>query len=115
MDDAARRVLIVGDSLFAEAMAQLLGHSDAVVVVGTAATVEDALANLPQCLPDVVIVFSSGERERLDCCSLITAYPDLPILRADLNAADLRIISSRRVGTRTVDLLAAIQSLPTRR
>jgi len=36
------------------------------------------------------------------------------ILRADLNADDLRIIRSQRVGARTEDLLAAIQALPTR-
>lgn len=114
-DEPVHMVFIVGDSLFAEAIAQLLGHTRAVKVVGAAATLDDALVLLPLQMPDLVLVLTGSEEGHLDLCPLLTAYPDLPILRADLNAVDLRIISSRRVGTRTADLMAAIQSLPTRR
>lgn len=114
-DEPVHTVFIVGDSLFAEAIAQLLGHTRAVQVVGAAATLDDALALLPLQMPDLVLVLTGSGEVHLDLCPLLAAYPDLPILRADLNAVDLRIISSRRVGTRTADLMAAIQSLPTRR
>jgi hypothetical protein len=59
----------------------------------------------------LIIVLSNA----LDLCPLLLAYPDLPILCADLQADDLRIIRSQRVGARIDDLLAAIQALPTRR
>jgi DNA-binding NarL/FixJ family response regulator len=105
------KVLIVGDSLFADAMAQLLGRREAVEVAGVTADVAGALAQLPTCQPDLLIVLSDA----LDLCPLLTAFPDLPILQADLHADSLRMIRSQPVGARTADLLAAIQALPTRR
>jgi DNA-binding NarL/FixJ family response regulator len=115
MDEAVRRVFIVGDSLFAETVAQLLGRSGALSVVGTAGDVTGALPLLAECQPDLVIVLSSGERDEFDFCPLLTGYPDLPIVCADLGANDLRIIRSQRLEARTSDLLAAIRSLPSRR
>lgn len=105
------KALIIGSSLFAEAVAQLLGQHREMVVVGRIPAVTEALAAIPACEPDLVIVLS----DTLDLCPLLTAYPDLPILCADLNADDLRIIRSQRVGARIDDLLAAIEALPTRR
>lgn len=105
------RALIIGSSLFSEAVAQLLGQHRETVVAGVAATVDDALAAIPTCEPDLVIVLS----DTFDLCPLLTTYPDLPILCADINADDLRIIRSQRVGARIGDLMAAIQALPTRR
>ncbi len=86
MDEAVRRVFIVGDSLFAETVAQLLGRSSALSMVGTAGDVTGALPLLAVCQPDLVIVLSSGDRYDLDLCPLLTDYPDLPIVRADLSA-----------------------------
>ena len=105
------KALIIGDSLFGEAVAQLLGQHSAIVVACVTATVASALNEIPNCQPDLLIVLNDA----FDLCPLLTDYPDLPILRADLNADDLRIIRSERVGARTVDLLAAIHALPTRR
>ncbi|MDI9547124.1 MAG: hypothetical protein QM346_05930 [Chloroflexota bacterium] len=115
MDEAVRRVFIVGDSLFAETVAQLLGRSSALSMVGTAGDVTGALPLLAVCQPDLVIVLSSGDRYDLDLCPLLTDYPDLPIVRADLSANELRIIHSQRLEARASDLLAAIRSLPARR
>jgi len=115
MDPAVHRVFIVGDSLFAETVAQLMGHHSALSVAGTAADVTGALAQLPDCQPDLIIVTSGRAGEEFDLCPLLTQFPDLPIVRADLNANDLRIIRSQRLEARTADLVAAIQSLPTRR
>jgi hypothetical protein len=115
MGEPVHTVFIVGDSLFAEAMAHLLGHLDAVKVVGVAAGIDDALVQLPEYLPDMILFLHSTQDSQQDLCPLLAAYPDIPILRAGLDAAELRIISSRRLGTQTADLLAAIQSLPSRR
>ena len=105
------KALIIGDSLFGEAVAQLLGQHSAVVVACVTATVASALAEIPNCQPDLLIVLNDA----FDLCPMLTDYPDLPIVRADLSADDLRIIRSQRIGARTEDLLAAIQALPTRR
>ncbi|HHY57589.1 MAG TPA: hypothetical protein GYA08_19360 [Chloroflexi bacterium] len=105
------KALMIGDSLFGEAVAQLLRQHSEVVVVCVTATVASALAEIPNCQPDLLIVLNDA----CDLCPLLTAYPDLPILRADLNADDLHLIRSQRIGARTEDLLAAIQALPTRR
>lgn len=109
------RVFVVGDSLFAESVAELLEHSPALVVVGVAATVAAALVRLDDCQPDLVIVLSSGAGNGIDLGPLLSRYPDLPILRADLNVNDVRIFRSQRVDARLADLMAAIQALPTRR
>lgn len=108
-----RRVLVVGNSLFAEAIAQLLSRSEAVDVVGSAADVSAALALAPACQPDAVVVLDDDDV--FDLCPLLTAYPDLPILRAGLHSDGLRVIRSQRLDARPVDLLAAIQDLPPRR
>lgn len=112
---AVHRVFVVGDSLFAESVADLLGHSPAVMVVGVAATTQAALAQLSVCLPDIILILSSDEHAEVDLGPLLSRHPDLPILRADLNVNDLRLIRSQRVEARMADLLAAIQALPTRR
>ena len=105
------KALIIGDSLFGEGLAQLLGQHSEIVVACVTATVKSALAEIPKCQPDLLIVLNDA----CDLCPLLTDYPDLPILRADLSADDLRIIRSQRIGARIEDLLAAIQALPTRR
>lgn len=109
------RVFVVGDSLFAESVTELLGHSPAVSIVGVAATVTAALPQLHQCRPDLVIVLSSGADPAEDLGPLLAQVPDLPILRADLSVNDLRLIRSRRVQARVTDLLATIRALPIRR
>ncbi len=115
MGTTVHRVLIVGDSLFAEAVGQLLGHNQAMEVTGIAMSIAEALAQLARTLPDVVLVLNSGPERRLDPCPLLVAYPDLPILYADLSGANFRILRSQPIGTRAADLLAAIQALPIRR
>ncbi len=75
MDEAVRRVFYrPGDSLFAETVAQLLGRSSALSMVGTAGDVTGALPLLAVCQPDLVIVLSSGDRYDLDLCPLLTDY-----------------------------------------
>ncbi|MCC9074996.1 response regulator transcription factor [Litorilinea aerophila] len=115
MSAAVHRVLIVGDSLFAEAVDQLLRHNQALEVTGIVMNMAEALSQLSLTLPDVVLVLNSGGETRLDPCSLLVAYPDLPVLYADLTGADFRILRSQPIGSRAADLLAAIQALPIRR
>ncbi len=109
-----RRVFIVGDSLFAEGIAQMLASSGAVEVINAAPTLEAALPLLEAEPPDAVIVAGIGEATIAIFGPILAAYPDLPIIHADLGADNVRVITSQRVGTRSSDLLAAIAALPKR-
>jgi DNA-binding NarL/FixJ family response regulator len=110
----ARRIFLVGDSLFTEALARTLAAAEAVEVVGAAPTPEAALPLLAAHCPDAVIVAGTGDVSPSAFGQLLAAHPDLPLIRADLTHDDVQVIISRRIGARTPDLLAAIAALPKR-
>jgi chemotaxis response regulator CheB len=112
-----RRVFIVGDSLFAETLVQTLGIANpAVEMAGSAPTPEAAMPLIKTKRPDAVVVAkaSAGEPPSAVFGQFLAAYPDLPIIYADLSANDVQVITSQRVGARSSDLLAAIAELPKR-
>lgn len=112
----ARRVFIVGDSLFAETLAQTLTNAEAVEVIGSAPTPEAAQPLLKTKCPDAVIIANASADPTMPTVfgQFLAASPDLPIICANLGANDIQIITSQRVGTRSSDLLAAITALPKR-
>lgn len=112
-----RRVFIVGDSLLAEGLAQMLASYagvGAVEVIGSAPTLEVALPLLKVKRPDVVIVAGTDEAATTIFGPLLTTHSDLPIIRADPNADKVQVITSQRIDARSSDLLAAIAALPKR-
>ena len=111
----ARRVFIVGNSLFAESLARTLA-SATVEVSGSAPTPEAAIPMIKAQCPDAVIVANASAEETPPAIfgQFLAAYPDLPIIYADLSADNVQVITSQRVGTRSSDLLAAIAALPKR-
>jgi DNA-binding NarL/FixJ family response regulator len=110
-----RRVFIVGHSLFAEALARTL-TSDAVEVSGSAPTPEAAIPLIKAQRPDAVIVANASADETPPATfgQFLAAYPDLPIIYADLSTDDVQVITSQRLSARSSDLLAAIAALPKR-
>ena len=109
-----RTVIIVGDSLFAESISQMLAQSDRVSVAACVPTPGAALPAIVQYRPDAVIVAVTDRVAAHNYSQLIAAQPDLPILYADLNADSVQIITSHRIGTRPADLLTALAELPKR-
>lgn len=109
-----RKVLIVGDSLFAETLVQVLMHTATVCVIGAVPTPADALCVVATEQPDALIVAGTKMPARV-LAHLLAAHPDLPIIRADLSANTIQIISSQRVDACPSELLAAIAELPKRR
>jgi len=105
-----RRVFIVGDSLFAETLVQILGESRSIKVIGSAPAPKDAFAVMQNQIPDVVIVAGNAE----SITPFLTAYPDLPVIHADLNTNRVRIITNQSIDARVSDLLEAIAALPRR-
>ena len=109
------RILIIGDSLFAETLASMLARAGQVSVVGTTSTPEAAIPLLRKTCLDAVIVAGIGDDLSQDLGHLLAAFPDLPVIRADLNTDSVQVITSQRVSARPSDLLAAIAALPVRR
>ncbi len=110
-----RKVFVIGDSLFAETLTRMLASAGTVRVVGSAPTPEAALPLLATCRPDAVIVAGESELSTLAFGQVLTAHPDLPVIRADLSMDSVQVITSQRIGTRPSDLLAAVAGLPKRR
>jgi hypothetical protein len=109
-----RTVIIVGDSLFAETLSQMLAQSDRVEVAACVPTPEAALPVITTQQPDAVIVAEADRVGTADYGQLLAIQPDLPIIRADLNADSVQIITSHRIGTRPADLITALTELPER-
>lgn len=107
-----RNVFVVGDSLFAETLIQLLGDSQTVSVIGTAPTPEDALPLLKSQSPDAVIVAVADESIVAAFAPILVANPNLPIIHADLNTNQMQVITNQSIDARVSDLLAAIAALP---
>ena len=114
MSVETRKIIVVGDSLFAETLAGVLASPGAVEVIGSAPTPEAALFLLKAQCPDAVIVANAGEPLQAAFGQLLAAYPDLPLIRADLTANDVQVITSQNIGARSSDLLAALAALPKR-
>jgi AmiR/NasT family two-component response regulator len=108
-----RTVVIVGDSLFAESLSQML-QSDQVRVAGCAPTPNAAMALIAAHQPDAVIVAETDRAGTADYSQLLKNDLDLPIIRANLNADSVQVITSHRIGTRPADLLTALAELPKR-
>jgi len=109
-----RRVFVVGDSLFAETLTQMLTKTGNVHVIGSAPTPDTAVSLLADCQPDAVIMAGDGEMATPAFGQLLSAYPDLPMIYADLSKDNVQVITSHSIGTRTADLLAAVGRLPRR-
>ncbi len=109
------RVFVVGSSLFAETLAQILGDSPTVTVIGTAPTPEAALPTFETEYPDAVIVAGPAETSQSTLGLLLTTNPDLPIIYADPNAEHMQVVTSQRVGAHPSDLMAALTKLPKRK
>jgi DNA-binding NarL/FixJ family response regulator len=109
-----RRVFIIGDSLFAETLAQMLGQAETVEVIGSAPTPEASLALLRTHRPDALILAGEGKLRTAAIGQLLLADPGLPLILADLSVDSVQVITSLRIGAHPPDLFAAIAALPRR-
>jgi len=100
--------------MFADSLTQLLTSAGTVEIVGAPLTAQAAFPLIAADQPDALIVASAKALPPATFGQFLAAYPDLPIIYADLSADDVQVITSQRVGTRSSDLLAAIAALPKR-
>lgn len=111
----SRRILIAGDSLFAEMLAQLLAHNPAVEVVGVVPGLDACSQYLAQGSPDALIFTGKLDEDNESLARFLATCPDLPVLCADLSANVVQVIVSQQIKVHSSnDLLDAITALPKR-
>jgi len=110
-----RRVLIVGDTLFAETLAKLLAQDATTLVVGTASSLEEALPAIKTSCVDAVLVAGVERLPESVFSQIFAANPDISILCTDLDTNDVQVMVKQRISVHTTgDLLAVIATLPKR-
>jgi chemotaxis response regulator CheB len=109
-----RKVLVVGNSLFAETLVEVLERSANVTVIGTAPTPENALPLLESQSPDAVIVAVADENVSAAFAPILIAKPNIPIIHTDINTNQVQVITNQSIDAHLSDLLAAIAALPGR-
>jgi hypothetical protein len=107
----AYQALLIGDSLFTETCKTILAENESVTVVSTAESLPQALTTLTTNQLNLIIVAGSGDQTQAVCGPILSNYPDLPIICADLNHNYVQIITSHRIRANKTALQAAIQSL----
>ncbi len=106
-------VLILGNSLSAEAMTEVLRDTE-MCVTERVSTIEIALAILASRAVDVLIMIGMPDETSRWYLSALRHYPDLPVLRSDLSTPKIQVMISRCIEARLDPLLAEIEALPRR-
>jgi DNA-binding NarL/FixJ family response regulator len=109
-----RRIFILGSSLLTSGLARLLGTTPGIEVVGNARTADEALPLMNDQLIDALVVMGTDDQTTVRFCPILAAYPDLPIIRADISQNAMQLITSRNIEADPDALLAAIAALPKR-
>ncbi|HDD61410.1 MAG TPA: response regulator transcription factor [Chloroflexi bacterium] len=109
-----REVFVVGDSLFAETLVEILGKSENISVIGTAPNSESALSLLEKQFPDAVIVAVADENAVAAFSPILVANPNLPIIHTDINTNQVQVITNQFIDAHITDLMDAIADLPDR-
>lgn len=114
MEEEKCRIFLIGDSLFTDSLVQLLADVENIELTGTAVSPSTAITSIAKAIPHIIIVANASGQSQININPLFSIYPSIPIITANLNQDYVQIITSRRVGARRTDLLAAIQELSTR-
>jgi len=108
-----RRVFVVGDSLFADSLSNMLS-GNGIQVVGIAPTLRAALPLLESAPPEVVIVAEPVEIDELTVAALRGSSLEVPFIFTNLERGYMELITSQRICARSSDLLDVIATLPKR-
>jgi len=109
---AARRILIVGETLFAESLVRLLSGSQQVLVVGKLPSLDSLQAQVEASRPDAIIIAGVASPRDAGLSQFLAAYPQIPVICTDLGTNNIQVIQSQRILVNSSsDLLAAITAL----
>jgi len=108
-----RRVFIIGQSLFAETLKQLLSSAAEVSIVGHASSVVNAISTFDFAMVDVVILTATTAVPIAeDVNQLLSIAPNIPIISTNLDENTVQVITSKRVDARLSELLSVLAKLP---
>lgn len=116
MDTSKRRVLLLCTlPLLGEGLEKILSKLGDVELIGPWVLDAQALARLPERMPDVVLI-AEEEKKSGKVISITTQilerYPDLPVVQIGLARNSVRLFTSRTLPARSADLIEIIRSLP---
>ncbi len=105
------RIIIVGNSLFAETLSHMFEVADHIEVITVIPRMDDLPVWVATSNPDAVLVADASE-EFLDAKTCLRVRCDLPIIYTTLHDSHFTVFSSRRVRGARAELVAAIAALP---
>jgi hypothetical protein len=105
------RVVIVGRSLFADTLSQMVADSNAVVVAGHVASLEDLPLCIAACKPDAILVADSCG-EYLSAKTYLHSKCELPVIYTTLKDDHFTLFTSQRIKAAQSQLFSAIAALP---
>lgn len=106
-----RRVLLVGNSLFAATLKQMLACSGEIEIVGVCTAPDQLAACIAAGCPDAVLVAGTIGPD-LYADAYLRMRCELPVIYATLADDHLTVFTSRRVKAAQSQLVAAIGALP---
>lgn len=109
-----RRIFLLGNSLLTSSIAGILEADPRFVVLGSAATPEEALPLMNGHCIDAIIVLGTDDQTTFRMCPVLAQYPGLPILRVDISKNQVQLITSQNLAAKPTEFMAALSTLPRR-
>ena len=109
--DKRRVLLVCAQPLLGEGLEHILRGLEDVELIGPWGLDSGALSRLPQAEPDIVLI-ADGEGVVSLIAHILERYPNLPVLHIGLEQNAVRMYTSRRLPTRSADLIGVIRGLP---
>lgn len=114
--DRLRVILFCNQHLLGESLAQVLVGAQDIEVLGTWPLNDALLAQVAGISPDVVIIGEEDQDVQWITCitgEILESYPELVVIRVNVNRNVFRVYSSRVLPARSSDLIEMVHSLPT--
>jgi hypothetical protein len=106
-------VFVIGESMFAETLAQMLACCPDLRVCGSAPTYQAARSQILADQPDVILVASVHSSPNASLTRFISQHPGTTLIYADLCTNFIQVITSQSIIMRSFgDLLSVLGSLP---
>jgi DNA-binding NarL/FixJ family response regulator len=111
-----RRILVLSrQTLLGESLERILGEIEDVEVIGSWLLDDSALPELPNPSPDLLLIaddeVNAGGMTGL-ALHFMELYPNLPVIRVELDRNILQVFTSQMLPARVADLIDAIRRLP---
>lgn len=107
-----RRVVIVGNQLFANAIRHLLSENDGIDLIDCVSSLQECVKVMEHQTVDILIIAESPMPGDYPLCDLLKNHPDKMIVKAHLENNQLEVITQQHIQAQPKDLMAMLTSLP---